>query len=118
MPATLITLLLLGLTLPMQSEEGKLLRTTGILILILFFGFFASLSLRYDFMACVYPSREAPFFISGRLMSGMLLPFVMLLSFGLIRISKWIKTRAEVVIIGFALSMLFLEIWATLPRIR
>ncbi len=45
------------------------------LVLLGYLGFFAFLSLRYDFGTSWYPSREAPFFVSGRLMLGAVVPF-------------------------------------------
>jgi len=52
------------------------------------FAFFALLSVKYDFQDCFYPSREHPFFVSGRLMLGMLVPFLVLFACGLDRLMK------------------------------
>ena len=49
------------------------------------FAFFALLSVKYDFQDCFYPSREHPFFVSGRLMLGILIPFLILFAAGLDR---------------------------------
>jgi hypothetical protein len=38
----------------------------------------AVMSIRYDYGDCIYPSRAFPFFASGRLISGILLPFLAL----------------------------------------
>lgn len=40
--------------------------------------FLAAISLPYDFQDCVYPSREHPYFISGRIICGTMLPFVLI----------------------------------------
>jgi hypothetical protein len=40
----------------------------------------ALLSMAFDFGLCVYPSREHPFFTSGRLLSGAAVPFFLLYS--------------------------------------
>jgi hypothetical protein len=45
--------------------------------------FLALLSLRFDFGACINPSRERPYFFQGRLMLGALIPFAMLYVYGL-----------------------------------
>jgi hypothetical protein len=50
--------------------------------------FFALLSVKYDFQDCFYPSREHPFFVSGRLMLGLLVPFLILFTCGLDRLMK------------------------------
>lgn len=49
------------------------------------FAFYALLSVQYDFHDCFYPSRAQPFFISGRLLLGMLIPFLLLFACGLDR---------------------------------
>jgi hypothetical protein len=43
---------------------------------------------KYDFQNCFYPSRAHPFFVSGRLMLGMLVPFLLLFACGLDRLMK------------------------------
>jgi hypothetical protein len=52
---------------------------------VLFLGF---LSIIYDFHDCFYPSRAYPYFASGRLMLGALLPFALLLVCGLDNLLK------------------------------
>src|SRR5208282_3428950 len=47
---------------------------------VAFLGF---LSIIYDFHDCFYPSREHPYFVSGRLMLGALIPFSLLFLHGL-----------------------------------
>jgi hypothetical protein len=51
----------------------------GIGIAVLMFaagvGFLGFLSIQFDFGSCVNPSREHPYFTSGRLLSGTLIPF-------------------------------------------
>jgi hypothetical protein len=47
------------------------------------FAFFGFLSIIYDFHDNFKPSRELPYFIMGRLMLGVLLPFLLLFIFGL-----------------------------------
>jgi hypothetical protein len=47
---------------------------------VMFLGF---LSIIYDFHDCFYPSRQYPYFASGRLMLGALLPFMLLFVYGL-----------------------------------
>ena len=44
--------------------------------------FFALLSIQFDFGNCIYPSRDHPYFTSGRLMSGALIPFALLYAYG------------------------------------
>jgi hypothetical protein len=58
----------------------------GFLCVAAAFAFFALLSMKFDFQDCFYPSREHPFFVSGRLMLGMLVPFLLLFAAGLDRL--------------------------------
>ena len=46
-------------------------------------GFLAGLSIIYDFHDCFNPSRANPYFLSGRLLLGALIPFLLLFTFGL-----------------------------------
>jgi hypothetical protein len=57
--------------------------------------FMAAISLLFDFHDCAYPSRFHPFFVSGRIISGALLPFVLIYARGLElvteRLGKWVS---------------------------
>lgn len=57
--------------------------------------FFAWLSVQYDFHDCFYPSREHPFFVSGRLMLGMLVPFLLLFTYGLDRLLSRLQNSGK-----------------------
>jgi hypothetical protein len=79
-----------------------------------FFGFF---SIIYDFGDCPNPSRDHPYFTSGRLMLGVLIPFVLLFLYGLDCVisptkNKWTKPLVLAVMI---LSMLISEIVIDFP---
>ncbi|MGB7583250.1 MAG: glycosyltransferase family 39 protein [Terriglobales bacterium] len=56
--------------------------------------FLAAISLLFDFHDCLIPSRARPFFINGRIISGALLPFVLIYASGLELVAnhfrKWI----------------------------
>jgi hypothetical protein len=43
----------------------------------------AMLSIIFDFGQCLFPSRSYPFFASGRLLSGAVIPFMLLYLYGL-----------------------------------
>ena len=51
------------------------------------------LSIAFDFGRCVYPSREHPYFTSGRLLSAAVIPFVLLWSYALNYALSWIPGR-------------------------
>jgi Predicted membrane protein (DUF2142) len=60
-------------------------RAIGSAILIFVTGvlFLALLSIQFDFGNCIYPSRAHPYFTSGRLLSGALVPFALLYVYGI-----------------------------------
>lgn len=65
------------------------------------FLFLALLSLQFDFGSCFYPSRAHPYFVSGRIISGTMLPFVIMFAsaFGRLtsRIQKWVRPSIAMV---------------------
>ena len=85
---------------------------------VAFLGF---LSIIYDFHDCFYPSREHPYFTSGRLILGALIPFLLLYLYGLDRVlgrvkNNWIR---PLVLIGMILFMQISEIiidWRLFPN--
>jgi hypothetical protein len=90
----------------------------SVLAVVTFLGF---LSIIYDFRDCFYPSRAHPYFTSGRLMLGALIPFLLLYLYGLDRAlcrvkNSWIR---PLVLIGMILFMLISEIlidWRLFPN--
>lgn len=84
---------------------------------MVFLGF---LSIIYDFHDCFYPSREHPYFTSGRLMLGALIPFFLLLVFGLDRaLARWgdpAKFLALAVMILFMLASEITMDWRIFPN--
>jgi hypothetical protein len=73
--------------------------------------FLGLLSIRYDFHDCFYPSRAHPYFTSGRLMLGALIPFLLLFVFGLDQGLKKFKSAAKfAVLAALLLAMLAMEI--------
>jgi hypothetical protein len=93
-----------------QSQRHALwLGFASFIAVIVFLGF---LSIIYDFHDCFYPSREHPYFTSGRLMLGALIPFMIIYVYGLeralVRIkNQWIRPLA---LFGIILFMLVSEI--------
>ena len=64
-------------------------------------GYLAVLSMAFDFRGCMYPSRKLPYFTSGRLMLGSLIPFLLLYVYGLHCIIKKLKIeRAQWWVLG------------------
>lgn len=78
--------------------------------------FFGWLSIIYDFQDCFYPSRAHPYFTSGRLLLGALIPFLLLFVFGLDRaLSHFGNSAKFMVLMGIILFMLVSEIATDWP---
>ena len=65
----------------------------GLLSFIASVAFLAFISIRFDFGDDFYPSRAEPFLWSGRLISGILIPFVLLYVYGLGRALRWKRKK-------------------------
>jgi Predicted membrane protein (DUF2142) len=61
--------------------------------------FFALLSVRFDFGQCIYPSRAHPYFTSGRLMSGALIPFALLYVYGIGYLLRRVGPVAPIIVV-------------------
>jgi hypothetical protein len=76
--------------------------------------FLAFLSILYDFNDCWYPSLEQPYFVSGRLIAGALLPFLLIYIDGLEHIFRRLGRRAVLsAIAAFAIGITLSELWLT-----
>jgi hypothetical protein len=71
--------------------------------------FFALLSVKYDFQTCLYPSRKHPFFGSGRLMLGMLIPFLILFACGLDQLMRKFEVRTRYLVLFSLLAFMLLS---------
>ncbi|MEI8290053.1 MAG: DUF2142 domain-containing protein [Verrucomicrobiota bacterium] len=84
------------------------------------FAFFALLSVKFDFQDCFYPSRAHPFFTSGRLMLGMLIPFLLLFTCSLDRaLGKCRRAAKFTLLAALLVFMLAAEIaidWRIFPN--
>jgi Predicted membrane protein (DUF2142) len=83
---------------------------SAILIFVAGIVFLALLSIQFDFGNCINPSREHPYFTSGRLLSGALIPFALSYVYGIsslcqlatsrFRQTRWIGTASPLVVLG------------------
>jgi len=73
------------------------------------FVFLALISVLFDYHDCSYPSRLHPFFVSGRIISGVLLPFALIYAGGLMfileRAQRWVSPY-----IALALLLTFITV--------
>jgi hypothetical protein len=100
------------------SADHRFLNNISMVMLLLFILFLAVLSIMYDFGTCWYPSREYPFFTSGRLIIGGLVPFLILyvdgLRIALSKISKRVNLLLAVVLL-ICIFITYSEIYMTYP---
>lgn len=74
------------------------------------FAFYGFLSIIYDFHDCTYPSRARPYFTSGRLLLGALIPFLVLFAFGLDNVLQKLGTIGKFIgLAGLVVIMLGAE---------
>ena len=88
------------------SEPQRIALGFSFACVVAMFAFFALLSVKYDFHDCFYPSREKPFFVSGRLMLGMLLPFLLLLTAGLDQVLGKFSLRVKFAVLAALLVLM------------
>jgi hypothetical protein len=55
--------------------------------------FLVALSISFDFGRCPYPSREHPYFTSGRLLDAAAVPFFLLFVYAIDRFGSWTKQQ-------------------------
>jgi hypothetical protein len=79
--------------------------------------FLGFLSILYDFGDCFYPSRAFPYFATGRLMLGALVPFLLLYVYGLDRVLSCFKNAwlRPLILAGMILFMLISQIVTVWP---
>jgi predicted membrane protein DUF2142 len=63
--------------------------------------FLALLSIQFDFGNCINPSREHPYFTSGRLLTGALIPFAIVYVYGVSWLCRRINTVLPLLVLGF-----------------
>jgi hypothetical protein len=67
-------------------------------------GFLALLSIQFDFGNCVNPSRAHPYFTSGRLLSGGLIPFALLYVYGIAYLVRRINAVLPLFVLGLIVA--------------
>jgi hypothetical protein len=113
---TLFSLVLIGLSIgwlysqrtTFKLQHQVLLLSAACVFSELFF--FAGMSAIYDFGDCPNPSREHPYFAAGRMMLGALIPFILLIVFGLDLCLTRLQNRSKYYVLAvIMLSILALE---------
>jgi hypothetical protein len=63
-------------------------------------GFLAFLSIQFDFGSCINPSRAHPYFASGRLLSGALIPFALFYVYAITWLFRRINPALPLLVVG------------------
>jgi hypothetical protein len=113
----LLNLLSKSISATRPQREALWLGLACFIAAIAFLGF---LSIIYDFHDCIYPSREYPYFISGRLILGALVPFLLLFVYGIDCALKKFGDRTKFLVLAAMVSfMIISEItidWPVFPN--
>ncbi len=116
---TLISFIFIGMALPALSPRAN---ANGLQRQVLWFslacflamlGFFALLSVIYDFHGCSNPSRAHPFFREGRLLLGVLIPFLLLFVYGLDQLLRRFRTATKFATLASMILIMFVVEIAT-----
>jgi hypothetical protein len=67
-------------------------------------GFLALLSIQFDFGSCINPSRLHPYFTSGRLLSGALIPFALVYVYGISWLFRRFNPALPLLVLGVLLA--------------
>ena len=76
-----------------QSKDRQLILWIALLSFLSIVGFLVVLSISFDFGNCPYPSRDHPYFTSGRLLSAAAVPFFLLFAYVIDRLGVWTKQK-------------------------
>lgn len=74
-----------------RLEPNRALLWVALLSFISLVCFLILLSIRFDFNDCPYPSREHPYFTSGRLLNAAAIPFFLLCAYAIEKVGTWTK---------------------------
>jgi hypothetical protein len=76
-----------------EAQNQRWVLWLALLSFVSIVGFMVLLSIRFDFADCPYPSREHPYFTSGRLLNAAAVPFFLMFAFAIDRIGTWSKRQ-------------------------
>jgi len=82
---------LVTLVLRRRTEPNRIVLWFAVFSFASLVGFLVLLSIRFDFGECPYPSRDHPYFTSGRLLNAAAVPFFLLFAYAIDQIANWLK---------------------------
>jgi len=74
-----------------KTNEQRFILWVALLSFLSIVAFLVVLSISFDFGRCPYPSREHPYFTSGRLLDATAVPFFLLFVYAIDRFGNWTK---------------------------
>jgi len=86
----IVTLVLL-LRRRLEDNDRQFILWLAFLSFLSIVTFLVVLSISFDFGRCPYPSREHPYFTSGRLLNAAAIPFFLLFVYAIDRLGSWTK---------------------------
>jgi 4-amino-4-deoxy-L-arabinose transferase-like glycosyltransferase len=94
------------------NQKYRFVLVMSFLVVFVSLAFLAFVSILYDFNGCWYPSQEKPYLVSGRLIIGALLPFLLIYNDGLNNIFQRLGRRVVLLVIVVVVSGIILsELW-------
>jgi multidrug transporter EmrE-like cation transporter len=78
---------------PSKNNEQRSVLWVALLSFLSIVAFLLILSVSFDFGRCPYPSREHPYFTSGRLLDAAAVPFFLLFVYAIDRFANWTKQQ-------------------------
>ncbi len=76
-----------------KNNEQRFILWVALLSFLSIVAFLVVLSISFDFGRCPYPSREHPYFTSGRLLDAAVVPFFLLFVYTIDRFGSWTKEQ-------------------------
>ena len=76
-----------------MQDNQRLILAVALLSFLSIAAFLVLLSISFDFGQCPYPSREHPYFTSGRLLNAAAVPFFLLFVYTIDRFGSWMKQQ-------------------------
>jgi len=76
-----------------KNNEQRFILWVALLSFLSLVAFLVVLSISFDFGRCPYPSREHPYFTSGRLLDAAAVPFFLLFVYAIDRFGDWTKQQ-------------------------
>lgn len=105
---------------PKKENLGFLILALSAMSIFSYLAFFGMISTLYDFGSGFYPSKDFPYFASGRLLTGILVPFVLFYCYGLQNLLQLVRLERymPLFVLAFSIAIMWNEIVLSMPAIK